>query len=98
MTAAVVAVELALTEGPVSGTVAVSYAGAIIWQAGERTGTHRCVVCVDVVAREEYFRNDHACDACGAEERYPFAGDQLSGFRPIDRPEVRAAIEGRGAA
>lgn len=98
MTATVVAVELSRTEGPIDGTLAISYAGKIVWQAGERTGIHRCVVCVDVVAREEYFGNDHACDACVAEPRYPFAGDQLSGFRPIDRPEVRAAIERRGAA
>lgn len=30
----------------------------------ERTGRHYCVSCLQETANEEYFRNDHICDAC----------------------------------
>ena len=33
----------------------------------ERTGKHRCIRCLADVSDEEYFRNDHVCDACAAE-------------------------------
>jgi len=39
----------------------------------ERTGRHYCIVCLKEVAAEEYFRNDHICDACAAKDEYPFA-------------------------
>jgi len=34
----------------------------------ERTGRHYCIVCLKEVAAEEYFRNDHICDACAAKD------------------------------
>ena len=39
----------------------------------ERTGKHLCVKCLAPVKAEEYFRNDHICDACAATEEYPLA-------------------------
>ena len=32
----------------------------------ERTGRHLCINCLAQTAEEEYFRNDHVCDACAA--------------------------------
>ena len=40
-------------------------------QLGERTGRHYCVRCLAAIAAEEYFRNDHICDACTEDEEYP---------------------------
>ncbi|HVG25148.1 MAG TPA: hypothetical protein VND45_13410 [Thermoanaerobaculia bacterium] len=37
----------------------------------ERTGKHSCVKCLAPVAADEYFRNDHLCDACAGEDEYP---------------------------
>jgi hypothetical protein len=34
----------------------------------ERTGKHYCIRCLAEVPAEEYFRNDHVCDKCAAEE------------------------------
>jgi hypothetical protein len=39
----------------------------------ERTGRHVCVRCLREVETEEYLRNDHLCDTCGAEGDYPLA-------------------------
>ncbi|MDQ3280383.1 MAG: hypothetical protein M3Q69_03120 [Acidobacteriota bacterium] len=36
----------------------------------ERTGKHLCVSCLALVPAEEYFRNDHICDACAAKDPY----------------------------
>jgi hypothetical protein len=38
---------------------------------GERTGRHFCIRCLAAVPAEEYFRNDHICDACAASDEYP---------------------------
>lgn len=40
-------------------------------QLRERTGRHLCVKCLAEVAAEEYFRNDHICDACASAPEYP---------------------------
>ena len=37
----------------------------------ERTGKHVCTRCLAAIGAEEYFRNDHICDACAAGEEYP---------------------------
>ena len=37
----------------------------------ERTGRHVCVKCLAAIPAEEYFRNDHICDACAAGDEYP---------------------------
>ncbi|MGZ7031556.1 MAG: hypothetical protein ACXVIJ_06235 [Thermoanaerobaculia bacterium] len=37
----------------------------------ERTGKHRCIVCLKDVAEEEYFRNDFLCDACVERDEFP---------------------------
>ena len=37
----------------------------------ERTGKHYCTRCLAPVPAEEYFRNDHICDACAAKDEYP---------------------------
>ncbi len=37
----------------------------------ERTGRHRCVKCLAETPDEQYFRNDHICDGCAAEDEYP---------------------------
>ena len=39
----------------------------------ERTGKHFCVACLKEVPAEQYFRNDHICDACAAKDEYPLA-------------------------
>ena len=39
----------------------------------ERTGKHLCVKCLAQIPAEEYFRNDHICDACAASDEYPLA-------------------------
>jgi hypothetical protein len=39
----------------------------------ERTGKHLCVRCLAAVPADEYFRNDHICDACAAKDEYPLA-------------------------
>ncbi|HYK01887.1 MAG TPA: hypothetical protein VE974_09030 [Thermoanaerobaculia bacterium] len=39
----------------------------------ERTGKHVCTRCLASIAAEEYFRNDHICDACAASDEYPLA-------------------------
>lgn len=31
----------------------------------ERTGKHYCIQCLEEVPADDYFRNDHVCDACG---------------------------------
>ena len=35
----------------------------------ERTGRHFCIQCLAVTAPEEFFANDHLCDACAAEDQ-----------------------------
>ncbi len=37
----------------------------------ERTGRHRCVKCLEETPDEPYFRNDHICDRCAADDEYP---------------------------
>jgi hypothetical protein len=37
----------------------------------ERTGKHYCIKCLAEVPAEEYFRNDHICDACAEGDEYP---------------------------
>jgi hypothetical protein len=37
----------------------------------ERTGKHLCTRCLAAIPAEEYFRNDHICDACAAGDEYP---------------------------
>lgn len=39
----------------------------------ERTGRHFCVRCLAPVPAEEFFRNDHICDACAENNEYPLA-------------------------
>jgi hypothetical protein len=39
----------------------------------ERTGKHFCVKCLAQIPADEYFRNDHICDACAAQNEYPLA-------------------------
>jgi hypothetical protein len=39
----------------------------------ERTGKHYCVKCLAPVPADEYFRNDHICDACATQDEYPLA-------------------------
>jgi hypothetical protein len=39
----------------------------------ERTGKHVCTKCLAVVPADEYFGNDHVCDACAAADDYPLA-------------------------
>jgi hypothetical protein len=39
----------------------------------ERTGRHLCVRCLAAIEAEEFFRNDHICDACAAQPDYPLA-------------------------
>lgn len=39
----------------------------------ERTGKHICIRCLTAIPAEEYFRNDHICDACAATNEYPLA-------------------------
>ena len=39
----------------------------------ERTGRHYCVKCLASIPADEYFRNDHICDACAAADEYPLA-------------------------
>ncbi len=39
----------------------------------ERTGKHFCVRCLNEIPAEEYFRNDHFCDTCAAQDDYPSA-------------------------
>lgn len=39
----------------------------------ERTGKHLCVKCRAAIPAEEYFRNDHICDRCAAQDEYPLA-------------------------
>jgi hypothetical protein len=39
----------------------------------ERTGKHICIKCLGAIPAEEYFRNDHICDACAAKDDYPLA-------------------------
>lgn len=41
----------------------------------ERTGRHLCINCLAETPPEEYFRNDHICDACAAKLDPPDAGD-----------------------
>jgi hypothetical protein len=40
-------------------------------QLNERTGRHRCVKCLAETPDAQYFRNDHICDRCAAEDEYP---------------------------
>jgi hypothetical protein len=40
-------------------------------QLAERTGRHLCVRCLAPIPAEEYFRNDHICDACATADEYP---------------------------
>jgi hypothetical protein len=49
----------------------------------ERTGKHFCVRCLAAIAAEEYFRNDHICDACAASDEYP------EPKRPTNEPPTR---------
>lgn len=46
----------------------------------ERTGKHVCTRCLAVIPADEYFRNDHICDACAAGEEYP----------PVSTPKPKA--------
>lgn len=39
----------------------------------ERTGKHRCVSCLAETPAEEFFRNDHVCDACAGQTAFPLA-------------------------
>lgn len=39
----------------------------------ERTGRHLCIRCLAQIDGEEYFRNDHVCDACAEQDEYPLA-------------------------
>lgn len=39
----------------------------------ERTGKHLCVKCLAQISADEYFRNDHICDACAQSDEYPLA-------------------------
>ncbi|HVR43979.1 MAG TPA: hypothetical protein VMS56_11120 [Thermoanaerobaculia bacterium] len=39
----------------------------------ERTGRHHCVSCLAETPAEEYFRNDHVCEACNSGSGYPLA-------------------------
>lgn len=67
-------------------------------RGSERTSIHKCIVCLDaVVDAEEFFANDHAHSECADRDVTPLAGGgQPSGFRPIDREEVRDEIARRG--
>lgn len=62
-----------------------------------RTGVHLCTSCCAAVDLDQFLRNDHVCDPCADSDAKPHAGGHAAGFSPIDRPEVRAAIERRGA-
>jgi len=35
-------------------------------QLQERTGRHKCIVCLADVTPEEYFRNDFLCELCAS--------------------------------
>jgi|GEM_PF-1597778 len=40
----------------------------------ERTGHHRCILCLAEVELRTYLANDHVCDACAAKgSEYPLA-------------------------
>jgi hypothetical protein len=49
----------------------------------ERTGKHYCVKCLAPVPADEYFRNDHICNACAAQDEYPLAST------PEPKPEKK---------
>ena len=34
----------------------------------ERTGKHYCIECLKEVPADDYFRNDHVCNECGAKK------------------------------
>jgi len=34
----------------------------------ERTGKHYCIECLKEVLADDYFRNDHVCNECGAKK------------------------------
>lgn len=59
-----------------------------------RTGSHSCTVCLQPVESDEYFGFDHAHEVCA--DRPESDPSAPSGWRPVDRPEVRAEIERRG--
>lgn len=45
----------------------------------ERTGRHICIGCLRDIAADEFFRNDHMCDACSSgDSSYPLASSPES--------------------
>lgn len=49
----------------------------------ERTGRHICIGCLKDIAAEEFFRNDHMCDACSSGEgSYPLASSPETSENP----------------
>ena len=40
---------------------------------GERTGRHKCTICLRDIPVEELLRNDYVCDACAEKDEYPLA-------------------------
>lgn len=51
----------------------------------ERTGKHYCVACLHETPAEQYFANDHVCDACAAlDQAYPLAAT------PDAKPDAEA--------
>ena len=61
----------------------------------ERTGRHLCTRCLAVIAPEEFFRNDHICDACAQDDEYPLASTPEP--KKKDEPAQPAAGEPRRA-
>jgi hypothetical protein len=39
----------------------------------ERTGNHLCIICLEEVTVDEYFRNDFICRTCNQRDAYPLA-------------------------
>ena len=44
----------------------------------ERTGRHLCINCLAEIPAEEFFRNDHICDRCAAEEAKKDEGGRMN--------------------
>ena len=43
---------------------------------GERTGRHKCTICLKLVSADEFLRNEFLCDSCAAKDEYPQSNDE----------------------
>jgi hypothetical protein len=48
-------------------------------KSGERTGRHKCVLCLKEIPVEEFLKNDFLCDECAAKDEYPLASTPEEG-------------------